>query len=60
MEVTKNISCVKDEGTVDYSTVTRGFKKFCLSCKNLNNQARSGSSKIVDSKPVLQAIRSRF
>ena len=28
-ESSKNICCVKDEGTIDYSTVTRWLKKFC-------------------------------
>ena len=29
---------IKDEDIVDYSTVTRWFKKFCLGYKNLNTQ----------------------
>ena len=44
-ETTKNI-CVKSEGTVDPRTVTSLFKKFCLGCKNLDNQV---GLKIVDS-----------
>ena len=55
-ETTKNICCMKSEGTVDNSTVTRWFKKFYLSCKNVNNQARSKRSKTVNSKTVLQVI----
>ena len=37
---TKNISCTKGEDAVDQSTVTRWFKKFCLGCKSLIDQAR--------------------
>ena len=47
---------IKHEGSVDYHKVTRGFKKFYLGCKNLDNQARTSRPKIVDSDPVLQAI----
>ena len=36
-------------------TVNGWFKKFCLGCKKLDNQARSGWSKTVDSEAVLQA-----
>ena len=39
MEAIKNTCWVKGESTVDHCTVTRGFKKFHLGCKNLNNQA---------------------
>ena len=39
-EATRNICCVKVDSTVDHSTVTRGFEKFCLSCKKFNNQVR--------------------
>ena len=38
---TKNICCAKGNGTVDHNTITRWFKKFCLACKNLDNQAVS-------------------
>ena len=31
------------------------FKKFCLRCKNLNDQASPSRSKIVDFKVVLQS-----
>ena len=55
-EATKNIHHVKCEGTVDYSTVTRLFKKFCLGCKNLNNKAKSNRPKTIDFKDELQAI----
>ena len=40
---------MKHGGEVDHSTVTRGSKN-CLSCKNLDDQARSGRSKTVDSE----------
>ena len=41
METTKNICSPKSEGTVNPSTITRRFKKFCSGYKNLDNQARS-------------------
>ena len=53
---TKKICCVKGEGLVDYSTVTRWFKKFNSGCKNLNNQAKQGRSKAIDSKFMFRAI----
>ena len=46
----KNIYWVKVEGVVDYSKVTRCLKMFCLGCKNLDDQARSGKPKTVSSK----------
>ena len=52
--------CVKDEGVVEYSTVNRWFKKFLLSCKNLDDQARSFKSKTVDSKAALKAIEANL
>ena len=55
-EATKNTSC-EDEGIVYHNTVTRGFKKFCLGCKNLNNQAMSGRIRTVNTEAIaLQAI----
>ena len=47
---TKNIFCVKGKVTVGYSTVTR-FK----SCRNLNDQAKSGRTKTGDSEAMFQA-----
>ena len=44
-ETTKNLCCMKDEGAVDHSTITRYFKKFYWSCKNLDDQARSDRPK---------------
>ena len=42
------IYCAKDEGTVDYNTVTRWFKEFNWGKKDLDDRGRSES--------VLQAI----
>ena len=53
MEVMKNIY-VKGEG--DHNMVSRWFKKFCLCCKNRDDQSRSGRSKTMDSEAVFQAI----
>ena len=52
----KTLYCVKVESTVNYSTVTKYFKRFCLGGKNLDDQARSCRPKIVDSEVMLQAI----
>ena len=41
-EVIKNIYCAKYESTVDSSTVTKWFKKYCSGYKSFNDQARSG------------------
>ena len=49
LETTKNICCVKVESAVDSSTITRWLKKFCLNCKNIDNQARLGRPKTMDS-----------
>ena len=58
VEATKNICFAKGEDTVNHSTITRLFKTFHLGCKNLDNQARSGSpkTKTVESEAMLQAI----
>ena len=51
-EATKNI-WVKDEGRIDHSTVNRWLKKIHRSgCKNLNDQARLGRPKAIDSKAI--------
>ena len=47
-EATKNIFYVKGEGVVDDRTVIIWLKKFCLGCKNLDDQI-----KIMDSEVVL-------
>ena len=57
---TKNICCDKREGTVDHSTVTRWFKKYCLGCKNLDNQARLVRPQTMDSKAVLLAVEANL
>ena len=54
-EATKNISCTKDEDAVDHSKGTRWLKKYFWStCKNQDDQARSGRFKTVDSKAVFE------
>ena len=40
-EVMKNFCCAK--GAVDHCTIMRWFKKFCLDCKNLENQGMLSS-----------------
>ena len=44
------------KNTVDHCTVSRWLKKFCSGCKNLNNLARSGKPKSMDSNAMLQVI----
>ena len=44
-EATENIYYPKVKNVVDNSTVNRWFNKFCSSCKNLDDQARSGKPK---------------
>ena len=53
MEATKNICYVKDEGPIDHNTVTRSVEKFCLGCKNFNDQTRLDQAKTVNSETVL-------
>ena len=53
---TKNICCVKGEGTVGHTIVTRLLKKFCLVCKELAYQTRTGRPKIRDSEALFHAI----
>ena len=55
-ETNKNICFTKGEGALDHSTVTRWFKKFRSSYKNLEDQTRSSRPKTLDSEAVLQAI----
>ena len=54
MEVTQNICCLKGEGAVCHTRVTRSFKKFCSGCKNLDNQ---GDIKLEDFKGVFPTIK---
>ena len=55
VKATKNICCAKGERSVDHKTITCRLKKFCSGCKNLDNQARLGRPKTIDSELVLQA-----
>ena len=55
-EVTKNLFCVKGERADYHWTVTKWFMKFCLGCKDLDNQARSARPKTEDSETMLQDI----
>ena len=48
---------MKGEDKFDQTTVIRGFKKFHLGCKNLDNQATSGKPKKLCSKPKRQIQR---
>ena len=50
---TKNFCCSKDEGTVQK---LKGFKKFGLGSKHLNDHVQSNRLKTMDSETVLQAI----
>ena len=36
--------------------ITVWFKKFCVGCKNLDDQVKSGRAQTMESKGVLQAI----
>ena len=60
VEATKNVCCAKSESTVDHSKVIRWFKKFCSGCKNVDAQLKSGRSKIMDFKAVLQVIEANL
>ena len=55
-ETTKKICCSKGEGAVDDHSVTKLFKKFHSSYKNLNNQAKSGGPYTMDSEILLQTM----
>ena len=54
IETIKNICCAKVESTFYHSTVTRWLKKFCTSCKNLNDHIMAGRSKTVNCTAMLQ------
>ena len=60
MEVKKDISWVKGESTADHSTETRWLKKFCSSCKNLDDHSKSGRLKNVDSEAMIQTIETNL
>ena len=51
IKTTKNICCLKGEGTVDHRAVTRWFKKLCSRCNNINN-ARQDNSKGLNYKSI--------
>ena len=52
-KATKIIFCMKGEDAVEYGAVTRCFKKFCSSCKTLNDKSWLSKSKSRDSEPNL-------
>ena len=60
VEATKKICCMKGKGEVDHFSLNRWFKKFCLGCKNLDDQARLGMPKAMDSEPILKAIDAKL
>ena len=55
-EASKKIGVTQREDAVDHSTLSRWFKKFHLSCKNVDDQVNLGRLKNVNVQPVLQAI----
>ena len=55
METIKNICCVKVEGPVNHTTLTKWSKKFHSDCNNLNDQTRSNRFETLDFKAILQA-----
>ena len=59
-EATKNISCVKSEGTVNRKIVIRWFKKFHSGAMNLDYPERSGRPKIMNSKILLKATEANL
>ena len=59
-EATKNICWAKGEGVFDHCTVTRWWKKFRSSYKKLDDQAKWGRPKPVDSEAVHRAIEAKW
>ena len=55
-EAIKTLCCAKGESKVDNSTVVRWLEKFGKNGNNLNDQAKSGKPKTMDSKAVHQTI----
>ena len=55
-EATKNNYCAKSVSTFRQSPDTRCFRKFRSSNKNVDVHARSGWSKAMDSRTMLQKI----
>ena len=60
VEASESICWLKSEGAVIHSWITRWWKKLCLGCKKLDDQARSGEHKLIDSKAKLQATEARM
>ena len=56
LKAIKNIWWKKSAVKVDYSIVTRWFKKFCSGCNTFDNQSMSSRPKTMGSVAVLQAI----
>ena len=56
-EATKTICCLKGEVLVDHSTVIRWLKKFHLVCNELDNQAKSSRTIIINSEAVPRALK---
>ena len=59
-EAANNIWYMKGEVAVDYNAVTRWLKKLHSGYKNLNNQTRSGRSKIMAFKAMLQVVKANL
>ena len=49
-EATTKICRAKGECTIDPSTIIRWFKGFYLGCKNIDNQARLGKPKSMETR----------
>ena len=56
VKATKTIYWAKRDNAVDQSAVTRWLNKVHSSCKNFDNQTRSGRLKTLGFKNVLQAV----
>ena len=59
MEATKNICYLWGKSAVDHRTINRWFNKFCLGCKNLDDQARSDKPKTVGFLSCAQSHRGK-
>ena len=56
----KNICYAKGEDAFDHSTVIWGFMKSHPGYKNLDNKAKSGRPKNINSQAVFQAINANL
>ena len=56
MEANKNICCIKEKTTINHSTLTRWFKKFCSDCMNPDDQLWSSRPKTMDLEAMPQVI----